>query len=1139
MAMQLASSRPTPGQLAWIEDLPLILVTVLERRYLSDFQPQHWQITAPSEDLAWPLLREVVALGRPQQSQEWTQAMPHVLNACYETGHALLMALHGDGGRQRLYLGGRRLPGGGAHSTEDYLASQESAFKAYFNGLELSTPRSLNGRELPALADWLQTAPALAALTGIPSSRPGAEAGAWQSLDRLVKALGRRRYALLVVAEPVPAWEIDTALDACRHLKSEIHSYIHSSRATSEGNSATESTTFDTRPSDELPVYLQAVGSFFEVVGRNEIAGALRGLGALLNAQELRDRRTEPQGRQQATTTTRQESTTLEVLDANAEACETLLQTYSDRLLRGRSQGWWRTACYVAAEDEGTRQSVLSALRSLAAGPASLLDPLRSLELPAHQLRPALIRGQVLTLKPAAGVHGHPLGAIFDTLGTCLNSEELAVLIHLPQQELPGLPMRDHGEFALSAPETTAPAVQLGRLQDGRGSDLGVLSLTPAELNRHCFVTGATGYGKTNTCMQLLLETYSQLQIPFLVIEPVKAEYRRLVQAAALQGQLRVYTVGGDSSLPFRLNPFELLPGIPLGRHIDLLKAVFNASFPMAAGMPYVLEEALLDIYQARGWSLYTSQNLFLSKRATQDERYALTPCLADLHDQVERVLERKHYAQEVHQNMGAALRSRLRSLMVGNKGLALNTRRGIPLATLFTAPTVIELKNLGDDEEKSFVMALLFTFLYEYAETRQSRLPPGERETLQHLTLIEEAHRLLKATPGRPNPEVGDPAAKAVAMFTDMLAEMRAYGEGFIIADQIPTKLTPETLKNTGLKIAHRLIAGDDRQAIGSSLNLEEAQIRHLNNLKPGQAVIHDERIGAAVLVQVYPAKETQAPLRADFNLPASSGTDLDPSYLYRQAGCCGCPAPCQFYHQWEEQIRRGTDVPSWTPLFEGLLLEESPEQAWKTWQALWQPFAWSRTASGQGLAFCAVTQAAYEWLRAWLLRRQRGVTELSPTEQLALEQASKTLSPLWLTWLARLTEPVSPAVNRTRSAEYEEATRQLRGQIAAAPPAELPGCEACPARCRLLPWAAPVLPAVEKGLAARLSDPPTVESRLELVRRLTDPYFPWPALKSSTRHRDWLYCLLTHAAPEVAVPGRAELLSGLRSSWGAEKPK
>src|SRR5205807_8431592 len=139
-------------------------------------------------------------------------------------------------------------------------------------------------------------------------------------------------------------------------------------------------------------------------------------------------------------------------------------------------------------------------------------------------------------------------------------------------------------------------------------------------------------------------------------------------------------------------------------------------------------------------------------------------------------------------------------------------------------------------DEEKAFMMALLFTMLYEYAELRQERTTGGR--PLQHLTLVEEAHRLLQATRGPASAETGDPRAKAVGMFTDMLAEMRAYGEGFIIADQIPTKLAPETLKNSNLKIIHRLVAPDDRQLAGSCINLNEQQIRHLNNLAPGYAI-------------------------------------------------------------------------------------------------------------------------------------------------------------------------------------------------------------------------------------------------------------------------------------------------------------
>src|SRR5437868_5039965 len=127
-----------PNFLQFTEELPLMLVTLLERRYLTEFQPLLWYIAAKEGDIARPLLREVVGLGKPRKEGQWAQMMPHVLTACHEPGHALMMVLHGQGERHRLYLGGRRLIGAGARSTEDYLLAQESAFNAYFTGLQIN-----------------------------------------------------------------------------------------------------------------------------------------------------------------------------------------------------------------------------------------------------------------------------------------------------------------------------------------------------------------------------------------------------------------------------------------------------------------------------------------------------------------------------------------------------------------------------------------------------------------------------------------------------------------------------------------------------------------------------------------------------------------------------------------------------------------------------------------------------------------------------------------------------------------------------------------------------------------------------------------------------------------------------------------
>jgi len=219
-----------------------------------------------------------------------------------------------------------------------------------------------------------------------------------------------------------------------------------------------------------------------------------------------------------------------------------------------------------------------------------------------------------------------------------------------------------------------------------------------------------TGYGKTTSAQRLLLEAYRELNVPFLVIEPVKSEYRALAGHPDLKGSLRVYGIGPGAPPPLRLNPFVPVPGIALARHIDLLKAVFNASFPMFAGMSYVLEDAIHDVYAERGW---------------------------DLHSGV-----------------------RLRSLMVGSRGMALDSRRSVPLAELFDRPCVVELRNLGEDEEKTFVMALLLGLLYENAEVRGA-----QTDGLAHLTLIEEAHRLLRAGHGPVGAESADSQAKAVGI--------------------------------------------------------------------------------------------------------------------------------------------------------------------------------------------------------------------------------------------------------------------------------------------------------------------------------------------------------------------------------------
>src|SRR5579871_2241495 len=1043
-----------------LQQLPSLLAGLLERIYLTSETLSDWQLDTSKGDTARPLLREVTRLGRPSSDMEWASAMPYTLTACHNFGHALMMVLHSEGEQQCLYLGGRRLLGEGGCSTEDYLKGQESAFKAYFSGLQLGVPCPLDDQGIPALTAHLQTAPLLAAMTGIPSPRRGDLPIDLQSIDRLVQAVGSQRYSLMVIAEPMDTHHIETTLDLCRRLKSEIHGYVRQSRSAGTSHSESQSHTKQEEvgtTTDLLPGILAGVAMFASIVGIlvpggtalgagiRSLAGLsqpLMGMATMTRMQQGQERHAQAQ--QITHGQSWSENQTHELLDAHAEACESLLAQTIARLETGRSFGWWRTAIYIAAETEAAMQSVAGAVRSLCSGQTSRQDPIRLLPLPAHRVRTAFEWGQILTLHLKQGELGHPLGEAYNALATCIQSEELAVLINLPRQELARAPVRDQSAFALAVPPPTSHALELGKVLNVQGRSVSPLTVLLETLNRHVFITGMPGFGKTNTCMHLLHEAWRIHNIPFLVIEPAKAEYQMLASISPLNS-LRRYVLGTLEGHPLRINPLQPVRNIPLSRHIDLLKAVFNASFSMFAGMSYVLDDALREVYTERGWSLHTSQNRFLTPQSTRDESACLMPCLEDLYEKIEIILKRKGYGQEIHQNMGAALRSRIGSLMQGGKGLVLNTRRSTPPEEIFGMPAVIELQNLGDDEEKAFVMAIVFVMLYEYAQSRQSELPTSLQEKLQHLTLIEEAHRLLTATRGAYNPEIGDPRGKAVSMFTDMLAEMRAFGEGFLVADQIPTKLAPEIIKNTNLKIVHRLASEDDRHVSGRSMNLTDRQILHLNTLEKGQAVVHDERIGEAVMIRVHSLKEHLV-LRT-----ASTGTVPEmQATLMRHSGCRRCSAPCTFAPLWSERPAAVSLREAAFPFWEAVRWEDA-ETAWQRWQhwntQLMEEMTSEDMTMRQGLTYCAVMQSAFDFIGKQLAenRVSEGKTpgELTPQDHLTRERAIAVLPSLMVGLLS------ASELSTELRERFVQAQSALNHQIHARAP--YPECAECPQPCRM----------------------------------------------------------------------------------------
>jgi len=552
-----------------------------------------------------------------------------------------------------------------------------------------------------------------------------------------------------------------------------------------------------------------------------------------------------------------------------ADAYGDLLKRYLERHAIGKTTGLWRVTAYCFGMDQSSYLQARAVSMAVFAGEDSLPDPLRLVDCFGYSREVAHLGQLVAACRhPAPGRLAHQY-----EYASVLNSAELATLAHLPQEGMPGYVVREYARFDVSPLEARASsgvAIQLGDIVDSAQSGRSTgnrYAIAVDALAEHGMITGITGSGKTNTAFNLLKNVWGR-GVPFLVIEPAKQEYRQLLDAEMhpqVGGALRVFTLGDERISPFRLNPFQVLPGVPVQTHIGHLLPVFNASFAMYGPMPQVLEQCIYAIYADRGWDMATGQN----QRGEHPRAY---PTLGDLYDKIDVVVEGIGYGPRITPELKAALKVRINSLRVGGKGLMMDTPLSTPIEVLLERPAVLELQAIGDDDEKAFIMGVLWMFLYEHrAYSLSGQL--GSRRGLQHLTLVEEAHRLLANVPITANPEVANTRGKAVETFCNLLSEIRAYGEGMLIVDQIPARLAPDAIKNTNLKIMHRVVSEDDRLLMGGAMTLDENQLRYVAGLPDGHAVVYSKGDNNACLIRV--------PLTKDRNavLPTSASTSFDSS--------------------------------------------------------------------------------------------------------------------------------------------------------------------------------------------------------------------------------------------------------------------
>ena len=558
-----------------------------------------------------------------------------------------------------------------------------------------------------------------------------------------------------------------------------------------------------------------------------------------------------------------------------------------------REAGLWQVRVLVGAASEQELELIAPALvgaADLAAHPYRLRCPAGAREF-----------ADVLAAKLTDSADGSsvPFAA---TAGT------LAALTGLPRCEVPGVRLLRAGVFDVnSAAPVPQPAVDLGRIVDGRDRELGAFAVPLATLSSHTLVTGATGSGKSQTVRHLLGQL-TKAGVSWLMIEPGRSDCATIAVPPAdvgataddgtRPGRVTLINPADREAVPLSVNPLAPEPGYSVHSHIEMVRALFLAAFDTREPFGEIMSQALHRVYADCGWDPLTGAG------PADDQTPAAVPTIARLQAAAHAVIADAGYGREAQADVQSVIDVRLSSLRTGPAGRLLEGGHPADIGALLAGNVVVALADVPSDEAKAFVVGTLIIRIAEHLRLRftsaasaadgfAGRAAAPARD-LRHVVVLEEAHRLLRA--GRHGP-----SARAVELFAGLLAEIGGYGEGIVVTERIPAKLVPDVIKNTALKVLHRLPAADDRQLVGAAMNLDEQQSRQVVSLPPGAAVVFADGMDRPVRVRVPPGNRELRASPAEL-AEAGPGADLvpvDSSLLAgrRSAACgpaCSAVRPC-----------------------------------------------------------------------------------------------------------------------------------------------------------------------------------------------------------------------------------------------------
>lgn len=849
-----------------------LLEQVLERDYLNDSSDKIFMMKDKAlrqkRKIHWMQITRLPVHPNQNESYDLLSRWQGVLSSFHAWGYRLIFLLLRHEGQTKLFLG--------TTSEQQEISSEEAVEQmreATFGSMPGMGLRILNQREsLDELREPLGNMDQIGAVTGIPSFRHSDGKEIKQTLDQLAFGIqdmqgNEKDYALLVIADPVNDREISDIISRYRRLGSKIHSAVKYMGSESLNRSENKQQGAGAQAAVGLlgSVMGGIIGSFVGAPGVGAMAGGR--LGGAINIKKQ-------------VSVGGSAGINTEYLDKFAEYAEEATSRHIERLNEGRNLGFWNAGVYVLGESSRDVVTLTGVLRSIYSGEHTYFEPIR-----LHLFNPKsnakeIVRNQfellpMVNYELAEKMERHDMKPINDEwhifgeryqyLSTPVNTKELSLITSLPRRDVPGLRfVKTAVRFANNPAEinNTENKITIGNIVDTGIVQNGTYDIDINSLVRHTMVAGSTGSGKSTTCKRILSQVIRR-NIPVMIIEPAKDDYVRwaieMNKNLPPEDQFDIYMPGVEAvdGYPMRdlyLNPFEpaAIPGakVNLLRHSEAFTTLLNACLPAEEVVPILIEEVVYDTI--RDYAEYCNRD-FEAEAIEPLEQY---PDIEMMLETAHEVMHRKSYADINKDNLTEVLVTRFRSLKRGTRGKILNVVKSTDYNKLFGRNVVINISNLSGSKDKALIMSLLMQALYEYREScyHNDELYRAEarKNRLLHLTLVEEAHNVLLKP--KDNQTSGSPQQAAADLFGRMLSEVREYGQGMLVVDQVPTRLIEDVTKNTNYKIVHRLTAPDDQAVMASCMAFRDDQKYIIPALEKGNAIICGDEDDAAAWVRIPP---------------------------------------------------------------------------------------------------------------------------------------------------------------------------------------------------------------------------------------------------------------------------------------------